>query len=367
MYAEATTDSNNNVIDSIQKVIETLDLSEIELTFNDLNLLKGESVGTKIVKLISGDVRDDFSNLGDYLKNGLYSELSIMIPSLAGIFIIIILLSLVEAVKSDRIKESVANVCTYIGNIAIVGVVVSLFITVYSEAHGVVNALTDIIEVVFPVILTLLTASGAVASVSVFQPSVTFLCNGVSIVYAKLLFPVITFMLCFSAINAFSPIIKTDKMTDFLKSLFKWIIGLTSVVFCFFVSAQGVSASTYDNVSIRALKYAIGNSIPLINGLLSNGFDVVVASCVLIKNALGSLTMIAIIYIVALPLIKIIFLSITLRFIAGVSQSIASESTVKFLTATADVTTYIATVLSVTAIVYIITILIVMCSLGAGV
>lgn len=365
IYVEAKTDQENNIAEAINKVIETLDLSAFEKVLTELDLLKGESLGAKITKLIGGDAREEFADLGEYVKKNIYSEISILIPSLAGLLIVIILLSVVEAVKSARIKENIATVCTYIGNIVIAGIIISLFTGVYLQARNVTKQLTNVIELLFPVVLTLLTASGGTASAAIFQPSVSFLCNGISVVYAKLLFPIILFMLCFSAINAFSPIIKTDRMSDFLKSLFKWIVGLSSVFFCFFVSAQGISASNYDNVSLRALKYAMGNSVPLINGLISGGFDVVVASCVLIKNALGSFSLIAIVYIVALPLLKTIFLSLALRFIAGVSQSIASDSSIKFIGATADVTTYLATALSATAIIYIITVLIAMCSMGA--
>lgn len=363
----AKTDDTSNVTDSVKKVIDTLDLSDLEKFLSDIDLLKNESVVSKLLSLITGDAEEDYSDILSYITSNIYSEISSIIPSVAIVLTLVIFLAVIEAVKSDKTKESVANVCTIIGNVAVAGVIIVIFMREFYESKQVVEKMSEQIQIVFPIILTMMTASGATAGVSIFKPSVSFLCNAVSVVYVKLLFPIILFILCFSALNSFSSIIKTDKMSDFLKSAFKWIVGLSSVFFCFFVTAQGIASSTYDTVSLRALKYAVGNSVPLINGLLSSGFDVVVASCLLIKNALGTLSMIAIIYVVAMPLIKLVILSLALRLLSGVTQSVASDSTIKLISATADATTYLATALAVTAIVYIITILITMCSMGASI
>lgn len=355
------------IYESIQKVLESLELDDIEGLTNDLGLLNGKSLMTLIGDLISGNISDTFADLSKNLKSGISNIVFEFTPYMASILSIILFIAIIDALKPDSFDKSVCSVCVFICNLLIIGIVCGVFFKNYSKIKGVVETLTKQIEVVFPVVMTLMTASGGSASISVFKPSVALLCNVISVVFGKFLMPITVFLLAFCAINCFSNVIKTDKAVEFLKSVFKWVIGISSVFFCFFVTTQGIAASVYDNVSLKALKYAVGNSIPLINSLLSSGFDVIVASCVLVKNALGTLSLIAIIYTVAVPIFKLVILSLLLRLLAAVSQSIANDSTIKFISGAADCTTYLATAVSIVSICYMVTVLITMCSLGVSI
>ena len=358
--------ADKSILESIDKVISSLDLGELEEFFQNLNIDDDTNLYFSILEVVKGNSGQAFSTLLQNLKDSFINELFGFIPYLSSILVIIIFLALIEGLKPDKFNKSLTSTSIFIGNLVIIGIVFTLFINLYGQTKNTVKLLTKEIEIVFPIILTLMTAAGGSASVSVFKPSVALLCNGVSVIFNKLVIPIIIFILAFSAINAFTDTIKTDKMAEFLKSSLKWIVGVTSVFFCFFVTAQGLSASIYDNVSIRALKYAVGNSIPLINSLLSSGFDVIVASCVLVKNALGNLSLLALIYIVAMPILKVVIFSLILRFLAAISQSIANDKTIKFLSGSADCVSYLATTISVVAMVYMITMLIVMCALGVA-
>lgn len=360
-------EGQKTIFESIQKVLETLELDDIEGLTNDLGLLDGKSLTTLISDLISGNVSNTFDDLTKNVKSGISGAIFEFTPYIASILSIILFIAIIEALKPDSFDKSICSICVFICNLLIIGTVCGVFLKSYSKIKGVVESLTKQIEVVFPVIMTLMTASGGSASISVFKPSVALLCNVISVVFGKFLMPITVFLLAFSAINSFSTVIKTDKAVEFLKSVFKWVVGVSSVFFCFFVTTQGIAASVYDNVSIKALKYAVGNSIPLINSLLSSGFDVIVASCVLVKNALGTLSLLAIICTVAVPIFKLVILSLLLRLLAAVSQSIANDSTIKFISGAADCATYLATAVSIVSICYMVTVLIMMCSLGVSI
>ncbi len=360
-------ETQKTIFESIQKVLETLELDDIEGLANDLGLLDGKSLTTLISDLISGNISNSFDELTKNLKSGISGAIFEFTPYIASILAIILFIAIIEALKSDSFDKSVCSVCVFICNLLIIGIVCGIFLKSYSKIKGVVESLTKQIEIVFPVVMTLMTASGGSASISVFKPSVALLCNVISVVFGKFLMPITVFLLAFCAINSFSTVIKTDKAVEFLKSVFKWIVGVSSVFFCFFVTTQGIAASVYDNVSIKALKYAVGNSIPLINSLLSSGFDVIVASCVLVKNALGTLSLIAIICTVAVPIFKLVILSLLLRLLAAVLQSMANDSTIKFISGAADCLTYLATAVSIVSICYMVTVLIMMCSLGVSI
>lgn len=363
-FAKSDAD-DGGISESITKVLETLDLDDLEDLFGDCDLFSGSLIHN-LIELVNGNAENAFEsfaeNFLDKLKNRLFS----VIPLCVTLSSIVILLAVIESVNSERLDKSVASLTSFIGNLAIIGVVLGYFIQEYAITRQTINTLTKEIQVVFPIILTLMTAYGGTATVSVFKPSSVVLCNGVSLIFCNILLPITVMIFVFNAINSFSQKVKTDKTVDFLKSGYKWIVGLSGVFFCFFITAQGIASSTYDNLSLKAIKYAMSSSLPLINSLIAGGFDVVVASCVLIKNALGILTLILLLDTVATPVCGLVILSLLLRLIAGLTQSITNEKTVKFLSGTADCASYLATTLVGVSIAYMTIVLVAMCSMGAG-
>lgn len=364
MNATNKDDSKGSLQDSLNKIIESLELDELEVFLNNLELFNDSSISSLIDKLIDGNFQDSYTKIFEQIKNEFVSEILSLLPFAISILLIIVLIAVINAIGSIKERNGLGDTAEFIGNLVILATLATLFFKIFTEVKSVVNMLSKDVQLVFPLILTLMTAAGGNASVAVFKPSVTILCSGISTLFDKILLPITLLIFLFSAVNCFTDGLKTDKAGEFLKSTFKWIVGILGVLFTFFVTIQGIAASTYDNVSIRALKYAVGNSIPLINNLLNSGFDVVVASCVLVKNALGILTMVAVIYVIAVPLLKLIVISLALKFLAAVSQSIANEKTVKFLSGTSDCISYLATSLAVIGIVYLITITILICALG---
>lgn len=361
-YAESS-QKDGGIKESVEKILESLDLDLLDDLFKK-HAKEDGSVFDLILRLIGGNAGDSFEELFQYIKNSILKEVFGYAPLFSSVLAIVISLAIVDALKGGRFKDSTATVCTFIGNLAIIGVIGGYFFQAYTSTKLTMEALTKEMETVFPLILTLMTASGANAGVSVFKPTIGFLLSGVNLVFSKILLPISILIFVFSGINSFSTTIKTDKAVDLFKSVYKWIVGLSSVAFCFVISTQGVASSIYDNLSLKALKYAVGSSLPLINSLLSGGFDAVVASCVLVKNALGTLTLILMLYTVTIPVLKLVVLSLTFRLLAALSQSITSDGTVKFLSGAADCASYLATSLAVVAVTYLITVLIAMCALG---
>lgn len=124
-------------------------------------------------------------------------------------------------------------------------------------------------------------------SVSVYQPAVAFLTNGIVRIILDAVLPLSTLMMVFSVVSNLSVSTKLTRFVEFFGSLNKWLIGISFTVFTFFLSVQGITAGGIDGISLRATKYAISNSIPIVGGYLKDGVDLVIASSVLIKNAVG--------------------------------------------------------------------------------
>jgi stage III sporulation protein AE len=158
---------------------------------------------------------------------------------------------------------------------------------------------------------------------------------------------------------------KINKFTDFFKSINKWIIGVCVSVFAIFFTVQGITSSTYDGVVRRAAKYAIGNGVPIVGGFLSGGFDLAIAGSVLIKNALGSMGIALLFFIIFEPLLLLIAVNILMRLISAITQPFGDSQISDFLGETADNLRYCLAGLLLSAFLYFLIILLLICSSGA--
>lgn len=109
---------------------------------------------------------------------------------------------------------------------------------------------------------------------------------------------------------------------------------------------QGLSSSMADGVISRTAKYTVGAFLPVVGGLLSDSIDAVIGASLLIKGAVGTYGLIAIVLIVAMPLIKLLSLIIIYRFAAAVVEPIADKRIVNCISDVATSVTYIFAVLA---------------------
>ena len=375
VYLNSPNDSDENDINdayeyinnAINELLKGIDFSSVDKEFEGVSFLGGQTVRDNILNLVSGDYKIDYKDLFTLLLNEFWGELGNLSGYFAMIIAIAILWSISGAVSSGNRDFGVTQLFHFISLGCVIGVVAIVFGNVYLFTFDCVNNLERQSDAVLPVLLTIMTASGASVSASIYQPQVAFLTKAITSVVKRVLLPIVMLLFIFNCVGYLSDRFQLEKTKAFLKSAFKWITGITVLLFNFFVTAQGLTASVYDGISIKALKYALGNSVPLVGNLVSGGFDVVFASLILIKNAVGSFALIALVFTVISPIIKIAVFPLFLRFTAGVIEPIADKKLTGFLSGVADTSAYISTISMVGASSYFITLLLIICSLGGGV
>ena len=208
-----------------------------------------------------------------------------------------------------------------------------------------------------PIIITLMIASGGKVSASVYKPAVAFLSNGVIGICAKLLIPIVGVMIILSVISNFSSVIKLKKFSDFTASIIKWVLGITIAVFGIFITIQGITSASFDGISIRATKYALSNSIPIVGGFIKDGFDLIVAGNVLIKNTVGIIVVFALFFTILSPLFQILSFSLMLKLVSGITEPIADGKISDFCTSISKSISYFLSIILMVGFMVFITVL----------
>ena len=275
--------------ESIYEMLDELDLSKLQEYVDSLDDYTDQSVSERLLAYIEGDAFD-YSDFGQDILRVLFEKVRQVLPAFACIAAIALLSGLISTLRSGTLGTSSADMIFLISYVAALIPLISVLTECFQESINSVYSMQEQMQIVFPIMLTLMAASGGSVSASVCRPAVAFFSTSIVSVLSKVVFPLTVTIIAFSMTGNLTKELKINKFTAFFKSINKWIIGVCVSVFGLFFTLQGITAATYDGVVRRAAKYAIGNGIPIVGGFLSGGFDLAVAGSILIKNSLGSMS-----------------------------------------------------------------------------
>lgn len=326
-------DVKQELSDNIDDQLKDIDFSGIENGFNKLSdkdkELLGENSFLKIVrKLINADDSNLYSNFLPYALSIIFEDLLALLPYFAVIVVIAILYSLVGQMSSDKNLNSIIHLVCFS---AIAGVVIKIVFGLMSSATGAINIVEGQMEAIFPIILTLITAVGGVVTASTFEPFLAILTSGITKLFSSLLVPIFIFSIVFGVVGNLSKNVKLEKFSKFFSSLFNSIVGIVFTIFMAFLALHGLTVSSVDTISMKTAKYAMKNYIPIVGSYLSDGVSLILASSVLIKNAIGVGGLLVLFLCLFSPIIQIIIVQLLLKLTSAILEPVCDKETPDFL------------------------------------
>ncbi len=365
-YVTTTKEAHaDELSDSISEQLENIDLSELEDYYNSLQTSDKGGVISFVEKLLKGEYDYDYNSLYDYIFSTALNEFKAYIPLIIALISLIILSGIIYNLRPDSKANSSADIVFLICILGIILLISGYMISSYNNIKNTIDNIAKLTEIMSPIILTLMLAVGGNVSASVYSPSVVFLSNGVINVINNVVLPLIIFVLFFSVLSNFTPSVRLNKFVELGTSLIKWIIGIIITIYTLFLSVQGITSATFDGISVKATKYAISNSIPLVGGFIRDGFDLVVAGSVLIKNSIGIVTVFALFYTVLSPVLSTLIFSLCLRFVSAISETISDQRISNVCTAMSKFLSYLISCLLLIGFMLFITVLLMIFSANA--
>jgi len=357
-------DLEQQLSDSIDEQLNNLDLSELEqfilsLTANEQQLFGGRGFGETVRAVVSGEFADYYSNFFSAMVSMVFSGLLGFVPIVAVIVALAILMSMFSNVKSKFMGRATGELIHIAGFTLIAVIVLTAMFQLIIMTRATVDNMRLQMNIAFPILLTVLTAIGATASVSVYQPAVALLSGGLMELILHIIMPLFILSLTFTVIGNLSSTVKLDNFASFLKSAKTYIIGFSFTIFMAFLSIQGITAASHDGVSIRTARFAVNRYIPIVGGYLSDGFSIIIAGSVLIKNAVGLTGLILLLATVVSPILQIILFSMALKLAASVIEPIGQERVAKFLSSMAKNLTMLYVIIIAVAFMYFITVMLI--------
>lgn len=304
----------NELDKNIKEQVENLDLSSMQDFFDNIEKDNSINFYTLFDNLLNGEYDLDYNSVLGYIKNIFTPQINKLLPSFITIIAIGVFCAIINSIKSSFLSDGISEIIFFVTFLVALGIIFIHFSNIFNETKIVIENIAKLTEIMSPIILTLMVASGGNVSAGIYKPAAMFLSQGIITIILNVILNLIFVMTIFSVLSNFSSSVKLKKYAEFFQSIIKWIIGIIVTIFGIFLTVQGIASATFDGISIKAAKYAISNSVPLIGGFLKDGFDLVVAGSVIIKNSIGITAVFALFYLMISPLACFFSLNILLKF-----------------------------------------------------
>ena len=349
---------------NVETQLGDLDLSSLDKIVQGLGDSEKETFGSSFVgivkKFLNSEDASLYSNFLPYSINVIFGDVLEYIPYFALIIVFCISFSLIGGMSSDK-NKSLNNLIHIIFFSAIAVIVLKIILSLMNSTSNVIYSLQSQMEVVFPVLLTITTAIGGNVTASTFQPMLAVLTTGIAFVFRNILLPIFVFSVIFGVVGNVSKNVKLDKFSKFFSSLFGWIVGIIFTIFVSFLTISGLTASSADSISFRTAKFAIKSYVPLLGSYLADGINVILASSVLVKNAVGVSALMLLMATVFAPIIKIIVVILLLKLTSAILEPLCDKEVPDFLFSLSKSLNMLIVTLVAISVMYLISLSMLMC------
>lgn len=326
----ATTKAEEEIKEELEKNVDEnlndIDFSELVDFEKKLGSNVYEGGVTQLIKdILSGEYSGGFADTFNMLINMLGTSVKGFIPLLVTLIAVSIIFSIVNGLTSGFMSKSTTEIIHFVCYSAIIVLLMTEVTFLISDSVKAIQNMAKFMEIIFPIMLTLVTALGGIATTATYSPMMTVLSVGVTKIISNVVLPCFIATMALSIVGFISKDIKLNKLTKFFKSAGEVIIGVVFGLFTTFITTNGISGAITDNISIKSAKFAISSYVPVLGGYLSDGLDLAVASVMLVKNAVGVGGVILMLSIILSPVIKILVFSLGLKLVAGIIEPIGNK------------------------------------------
>ena len=345
--------------EEVQKLLEALDTEELEAYLATLPQYEGSDLKEMLASIVTGDFSLDYSSLWQSVLALVWEEGRVMLPAFAVILAVTLLCGILNSAKNGFLKSTMTDIIHFAAYLSVGAVLLSVLISVLQAGFSAIGSMQRQMQIIYPILLTLIAASGGAVSAGIYRPAVAFLSSAVCEMFTAVVLPTSVVVIVLTFVGSLSDEVKTSKLGDFFKSINKWLIGLALGLLGIFLTVQGITAAQYDGISLRAAKYLVSGSVPIVGGFLSGGFDLLTAAGLLIKNSVGVCGIVLLIAQAASPLILLIAFSILLKVVGAIVQAAGENELYSLFSDLSSDTEYFIAGLLTVAFMYLLIIMLV--------
>ncbi|NLJ99485.1 MAG: stage III sporulation protein AE [Tissierellia bacterium] len=325
---------NLDITDSfLREQLDSLNIQELELVLEDIVKNNEEyypktSIKDTILSMIKGKSTFKLKDITSGIIGLLAKEIKNNLALISQILIITVACSLLTNLQSTFEKDTVSKLAHYACYMLLSMLIINSFMMALDLGEKTVTQMVNFMQIILPMLLTLLTAIGGPNVKLLFHPMVIGAVNVIGSLIKDIVFPLIFFSFIVGVISNISQKIQFSKLSELMRQIVIVLISISLTVFIGVITMYGMS-NNVDGITIRTAKFAVDNLIPIVGKFLSDAVETVVGCSSILKNGIGMVGLGVLLLICIAPAVKIMTLLFVYKIIAAIVQPIGSQSITK--------------------------------------
>lgn len=317
-------------LDQNQLSIDTGEIDDfVREIFKENHMELGGDLKELATKIVKGEKILPRENIMKSISSVFFSELKLSLSLLSKILVVTIASTILTNLQTSFERSSIAQLANYITYILIAIMVITSFTQIMEMARTSIGKMTSLMQVLLPVLLTLLVIAGGPNTKIVFHPMILAAVNVLGIMIKNIIFPLIYFSFIISILSNLSEKTELGKLSEIGRQIATFIISAAFTIFIGILTIYGLSTKI-DGISIRTAKFAVDTFVPIVGGFLSDAVDAVIGSTTILKNGIGIVGLLVLILIILTPIIKLTVLLLVFLVTGAVIEPIASKNITDF-------------------------------------
>jgi len=295
------------------------------------------------------------SSFLNLFANEIYININVMLI----IVVLSIIWGIITNLRSSYNSKAVSDTAFFAFYSVFLGMIINGLNQCMNLAKMVVSDQVIFMKAAVPVYSALIMSTGNVSSAVGMEPIFLYFIQLISSLLEKFVLPLVFWITILNMVNCITEKFSIKKLIEFVKQVIKWGLGILMTLFVGILGMSGFTTSSVDGLGIKTLKFAVGNFVPIVGGLLSDSVNTVIASTTVLKNAMGTAGVIVIILMCAIPLIKMLALMLIYKLTAGIIEPLSDKRVTTMISEAGSAVTFIFLILLTVTIMFILGITIV--------
>jgi stage III sporulation protein AE len=279
---------------------------------------------------------------------------------LVTIVLLTVFTMILETMQTAFERNAVSKVAYGIAYLVLLFLAVGSFRSATSYAGEAIEDMIQFMLAMVPLLLTLLAGTGSVATVAVLHPLIVFMIHTVGTVIHLFVFPLLFFSAVLHLVSSISDRYSVTQLANLLRNVGAGVMGVMFTVFLGVLSLQGLTSAAVDGVAVRTAKFVAGNFIPVVGKMFSDATDTVLTASMLVKNAVGLVGVIILLFLCAFPAIKILTLALIYNVAGAVLQPLGNSPVVTCLQTIGKTLVFVFAALAVVGLMFFLAVTIIL-------
>lgn len=258
-------------------------------------------------------------------------EIVSSITIIGSILAIIVIHSILKSISENLGNNNTSQIAYFVEYILIITMIMANFAVIIESIKNTISNLVGFMNCLVPILISLIIATGQVASGAVLQPILIFAVIFIGNIINLVILPITTASMILSIASNISDKVQIGNLAKFFKSSITWFLGFIITIFVGLLSLEGTLTSSVDGLTIKGIKSAASTFIPVVGKALGDSVDTVLGATSLIKNSVGFVGIVIVIAICILPIVKLIILNIMYSLLGAVSEPLADKKIVNVI------------------------------------